>query len=228
MAGNFHGDSPNIVHGPMQRDYRRLFYSDEAVVLMVPITLAAGYGVLKAGTALAKNGSNLTTGNKNKYIPYSPSAITGAEEAPGRAYLVQPSVNGSPLFYLNMEDSYKFKVGDDLFVSDNVTSGENLGAIISIDRTSTPNMAKITTTANAGATPFTIARYAFLAAEGFDACVGILGKSVDTGVGEHAAGANASLLISNFIVYTAGLINVDAAAIVDLGLITHGQFTICK
>lgn len=222
------GDSPNVNYGPMQTDYRRLFYSDEAVCLMVPITLSEGYGVVKAGTALAKNLSNLTTGNQNKYFPYSPAAITGAENALGRAYLVQPTVNGSPLLYVTMEDSYKFKVGDDIMVIDDTTSGENLGAITAIDRTSYTHMAKITATANAGSTPFTVARFAFVAAEGYDACVGILGKSVDTGTGANAAGANASLLISNFIVYTAGLINVDSAAVADLSLTTHGQFTICK
>ena len=225
---NFHGDSPNMVYGPLQKDYRRLFYSDEGVCLMVPITLAEGYGVLKAGTALAKNTSALLTGNKNKYFPYSPAAITGTEEAPGRAYLVQPTVNGSPLLYVTMEDSYKLKVGDDICVIDDTTSGENLGPITAIDRTSYTHMAKITATANAGATPFTVARFAFVAAEGYDACVGILGKSVDCGTGDKSAGANASLLISNFIVYTAGLTNVDAAAIADLSLTTHGQFTICK
>ncbi len=219
------GDSPNIVYGPLQKDYKRLFYSDEAVVLQVPITLAPGYGILKAGTALAKNNSALTTGNKSKYFPYSPAAITGAEDAPGRAYLVQPTVNGSPDVYTTIQDSYKFKVGDDLMVIDNTTSGENLGAITAIDRTSYTHMAKITATANAGSTPFTVARFAFVAAEGYDTCVGILGKSVDTGTGANAAGANAGMLLKNYILYTAGLINVDAAAIADLSLTAIGQYT---
>jgi len=64
-----------------------------------------------------------------------------------------------------------------------------------------------------------------VAVEGYDACVGILGKSVDTGTGANAAGANAGMLLKNYILYTAGLINVDAAAIVDLSLSTIGQFT---
>lgn len=219
------GDTPNILYGPGQKDYRRLFYSDEAVVLMVPITLTPGYGILPAGTALAKNNSNLTTGSKGKYMPYSPAAITGTEIANGRAYLVQPTVNGSPLLYVKMDDSYKFKVGDDIMVIDDTTSGENLGAITAIDRTSYTHMAKITATTNAGSTPFTVARFAFVAAEGYDTCVGILGKSVDTGTGEHAAGANGSLLLKNYVLYTTGLINVDSAAVADLSLTAIGQYT---
>lgn len=219
------GDSPNILYGPMQTDYRRLFYSDEAIVMQIPIQLSAGYGILKAGTALAKNTSALATGNTSKFFPYSPSAITGTEIAPGRAYLVQPTVNGSPLLYVGMNDSYKFKVGDDIMVIDNTTSGENLGAITAIDRVSNTHMAKITATANAGATPFTTARFAFVAAEGYDACVGILGKSVDTGVGANAVGAGATLLLKNYVLYTAGLVNVDAAAIVDLSLTSIGLYT---
>jgi hypothetical protein len=209
----------------MQTDYRRLFYSDEAIVMQIPVQLSAGYGILKAGTSLAKNTSALATGNTSKFFPYSPSTITGTEIAPGRAYLVQPTVNGSPLLYVGMDDSYKFKVGDDIMVIDNTTSGENLGAITAIDRVSNTHMAKITATANAGATPFTTARFAFVAAEGYDACVGILGKSVDTGVGANAVGAAATLLLKNYVLYTAGLVNVDAAAIVDLSLTSIGLYT---
>ena len=219
------GDTPNIMYGPLQTDYRRLFYSDEAVVLQIPITLAPGYGILKAGTALAKNTSNLTTGNKAKYVPYTPAALTGVENAPSRAYLVQPTANGSPLLYTTLDDSYKFKVGDDVTVIDDTTSGENLGAVTAIDRTSYTHMAKITATENAGATPFTVARFAYIAVEGHDTCVGILGKSVDTGVGPNAAGANGSLLLANYILYTAGLTNVDSAAIADLSLTQIGQYT---
>jgi hypothetical protein len=219
------GDSPNMLYGPMQTDYRRLFYSDEAVVLQVPIQMSAGYGILKAGTAIAKNTSNLTTGNKGKFFPYSPSTISGVEEAPARAYLVQDSGAATNLLYVKLDDSYKFKVGDDLMIIDNTTSGENLGAITAIDRTTYTHMAKITTTTNVGGTSFTTARFAFVAAEGYDACVGILGKSVDTGTGVNAVGAGATMLLKNYVLYTAGLTNVDAAAVVDLSLSTIGLYT---
>ena len=218
------GDSPNILYGPGQQDYRRLFYSDEAVALMVPITLSAGFGVLKAGTALAKNTSALTTGNTAKYVPYNPTACTGAEDAPVRAYLVQGSTASADV-YVGMTDSYKFKVGDDIIVDNSTLSGENLGAITAIDRTTYTHMAKITATTAVSGTGYTTATFSYIIPEGADTCVGILSKSVDTGSGANAVGANAGLLLKNYVVYTAGLINVDAAAIVDLSLTALGQFS---
>lgn len=217
------GDSPNVQYGPIQTDYRRLLYSDESILMTVPIQLAAGYGILHAGTALAKN--NSAAGNKGKFIPYSPSDITGAEDAPVRAYLVSDSGTSADDLYVTIQDSYKFIVGDDLMIIDDTTSGENLGAITAIDRTSFTNMAKITVTTATGGTSFTVARHAFVAAEGYDTCVGILGKSVDTGIGSKAVGAGASLFLKNYIVYTAGLRNVDAAAVADLSLSTIGLYT---
>jgi len=218
------GDSPNIKYGSMQRDYRRLFYSDEAVCLMVPITLAEGYGNLKAGTALAKNTSALTTGNKNKYIPYNPSAQTGAEDAPVRAYLRQGSTNSVDV-HIGLIDSYKFKVGDDVIVDNSSLSGENLGAITAIDRTTYTDRAVVSATVAVSGTGYTTATFAYLAVEGCDDCVGILSKSVDTGTGVNAAGANAGMLLKNYVLYTAGLTNVDSAAIADLSLTALGQFT---
>jgi hypothetical protein len=218
------GDSPNVNYGPLQTDYRRLFYSDEAVCLMIPITLAEGYGVLKAGTALAQNTSALLTGNKNKYIPYNPSAQTGVEIAPVRAYLRQGSTNSTAV-HIGLIDSYKFKVGDDIIIDNDSLSGENLGAITAIDRTTYPDRAVVTATTAVSGTGYTTASFSYLAVEGCDDCVGILSKSVDTGTGEKAAGANAGMLLKNFVVYTAGLVNVDSAAIADLSLTAIGQFT---
>jgi len=218
------GDTPNILYGPGQKDYRRLFYSDEAVALMVPITLSPGFGVLKAGTALAINTSALATGNTAKYVPYNPTAHLGSEDAPVRSYLVQNSTNSADV-YIRIEDSYKFKVGDDIIIDNDTASGENLGAITAIDRTTYSHMAKITASTPVSGTAYTTATFSFIAPEGCDTCVGILSKSVDTGTGENAAGANAGMLLKNYVLYTAGLINVDSAAIVDLSLTVLGQYT---
>ena len=218
------GDSPNVLYGPGQKDYRRLYYSDEDNVLQVPITLSPGFGVLKAGTALAINTSALTTGNKSKYMPYNPTAMTGAEDAPVRSYLMQNSTN-SVNVHVGIEDSYKFKVGDDIVIGNSTLSGENLGAITAIDRTTYNYKAVISATVAVSGTTYTTATFAYVAPEGCDACVGILGKSVDTGKGVNSVGANAPILLSSYILYTSGLINVDAAAIVDLSLKTIGQFT---
>jgi hypothetical protein len=116
------------------------------------------------------------------------------------------------------------------------TSAEDLGAIVSIDRTyANSSQAKITVTtgvgtgANFGPTrngnvylkggdesaPFTKAEY-------------ILDKDIDTGVGEYAKGAITSVVVSNAILYTNSLIGLDSAAKTDLSTVEDGRFTILK
>uniref|UniRef100_A0A6M3IS83 Uncharacterized protein n=1 Tax=viral metagenome TaxID=1070528 RepID=A0A6M3IS83_9ZZZZ len=215
-------DIPSIVIGG-QEDYKRLYYSDPNAARKVPVTTMAGYGALKMGTAMAKNGS--AAGGVGKLIPYDPTAVTGAEDAHVRAYLVQNSGTGATVLYVTLNDSYKFAVGDDVYIHDNTTTAENLGAITGIDRTTYTHMAAITVTTASGGTSFTTARFAYLAIEGFDTCVGILEKSIDTGTGVNAKGALATLIRGNAVLYTGMLTNFDAAAIVDRSATSWGQFT---
>jgi len=215
-------DTPNVVYGN-QEDYRKLYYSNPDAALKVPVSISKGFGVLKMGTALAKN--NSAAGSVGKMLPYDPTAITGAEDAPGRAYLVTDSGIADNFVYVAMDDSYKFSVGDDLIINDDTTAAENLGAITAIDRTTYTNRAKITATSNIGGTAFTTARFAYVTIEGYDTCVGILEKTVDTGDDEDAAGALATLIIGNCVLYTGTLLNVDSAALTDLSAATFGNYT---
>ena len=221
-------DTPTIIYGE-QTDYKKLYYSEPLAALKVPITLQAGYGVLKIGTVLAQNKS--ASGNVGKYVPYNPTTFTGAEDHPGRAYLVTDSGTTDKYIYVTMEDSYKFAVGDDLIINDDTTDAENLGAITAIDRTSEVHRAKITFTTAIGGTAFTTARKAYVCVEAGDSsnnysdAVGILEKSVDTGTGEDAKGALATMIIGNAVLYTGMLKNIDAAARTDLSAAVIGQFT---
>lgn len=223
------GDTPHLIYGA-QSDYRVLFYSEHMAALTVPVTLQAGYGVLPMGTALAKNISNLTTGNKDKLVPYNPTTFTGTEDHPGRAYLVADSGAANYTVNVTIADSYKFKVGDDLIINDNTTAKENLGVITTIDRTTYANYAVITVTTVIGGTSFTTARFAYVAVEAgvaannYSDCVGILQKSVDTGTGVNAKGANAELVLGNCVLYEGMLTNVDAAAKTDLSATSFGEF----
>lgn len=225
------GDTPHII-GTVQKDYKRLYYSEPGAALKVPVTLSPGYGLLEQGTALSKNTSALTTGNKDKLMPYNPTSFDGTEISPGRAYLVADNAGSTYVVHVTIEDSYKFKIGDDLVINDDTTTRENLGAITAIDRTTYRNYAVITHTTQAGATPFTTARFGHVfveAASGnsnnWSDCVGILEKSVQTGVGEHAAGANATLILGNCVLYEGLLTNFDSAAKTDLSTATSfGQF----
>ena len=216
-------DTPNIIYGT-QEDYKKLYYSNPEAALKVPISISKGFGVLKMGTALAKN--NSAAGSVGKMLPYDPTAtITGAEVAPGRAYLVADGAAAATSVRVAMADSYKFSVGDDLIINDDTTSPENLGAITAIDRTTYSNMAEITFTTAIGVTAFTTARFAYVTIEGYDTCVGILEKTVDTGDDENAAGALATMILGNCILYTGTLLNVDSAARTDLSAATFGNYT---
>ncbi len=224
-------DAPGLIRGS-QEDYKRLYYSDPMASLKVPVTLQAAYGILKAGTALSINKS--AAGGVGKFLPYNPTTITGAENAPGRAYLVQNSGTTATELYVTMDDSYKFAVGDDAIINDDTTAAENLGAITAIDRATYSHMAKITVTSATGGTDFTTARFAYLCVEAGDNtnaysdCVGILEKSVDTGTGENANGALATLILGNCVLYTGVLTNMDAAAITDVSAASIGNYTYIK
>jgi len=216
-------DIPSIQYGS-QEDYKDLYYSEPSAALKFPITISGGFGQLRMGTALSKNDS--AAGNVGKYLPYDPTAtITGTENAPGRANLVQDSGAAATDLYVAMNDSYKFVVGDDVIIADSDGEGtaENLSAITEIDRDTYTHMAVITVTTQTS-DDFTTAKFAFITCEGYNTCDGILEKSVDTGIGALAEGAIATMIWGNCILYVGGLLNVDSAARTDLSATALGQF----
>ena len=221
------GDIPHVLHG-VQKDYKRLYYSDHMAALRVPVTLQAGYGVVEQGSALSKNLS-AASGRAGRLLPYAATTFPASIDA-ARAYLVANSGTTDKFVYVSMEDSYKFAVGDDVIINDNTTSAENKGAITAIDRTSENHRAKITFTTAIGGTAFTTARYAYIMVEAGDSsnnysdCVGILEKSVDTGSGQYAQGAVATLILGNVVLYEGCLVNMDSAAKTDLSASSFGQY----
>lgn len=213
-------DIPQVLYG-LQTDYKRLYYSDPMAALKVPVTLMPGYGKLEMGTALALNGS--TAGQKGKVFPYDPDAApTGKLVRPAAAWLVNDSGVGTTL-YTTISDSYKFKVGDDLYVLDDDSNPDALGAVVSIDRTTYKNRAVIVVTSATGE-DFTVADFAYLVVKGYETCVGILEKTVDTGEGVNAKGALATMIIGNCVLYNGMLTNFDSAAKTDLSAGTYGQY----
>jgi hypothetical protein len=226
---SIYGDTPYVEH-EAEGAYRRLYYSRPEQALIKPVTISPGFGILKAGTILAINKS--AAGNLNKYLPYNPTVPSSADpNQVGRAFLVATATGTTA--YMTMDDSYKFKVGDDVIIGDSGTTCENLGAITAIDRTSYVHMAKITFTATISGA-FTVSESAFLCVEAGDNtnlysdAVGILGSSVDTGYGEKAKGALAPMILSNAVLYYNACVNIDAAALVDLGGSQSGLFLILK
>jgi len=219
-------DIPAVDYGN-QWDYKKLYYSDHMAALRVPVTLQKGYDLVRAGTTLARNIS--AGGGLNLLVPYNPTIFPVSIDI-GRAYLITDSGALATTLYVTLEDSYKFMVGDDIIINDNSTAAENLGAITAIDRTTDSFRAAITVTTAVGETSFTTARRAHISVEAgnssnnYSDCVGILEKTVNTGTGEKSKGAVSTLILGNCVLYEGLLTNLDAAAIVDLGVSTFGQY----
>lgn len=220
-------DTPSIVYGA-QKDYKKLFFSNEGAAIVKQITIPAGYGELEAGMALARNAS--AAGSLGKYVPYNPTTFTGTEDHPGRANLVADPGAGASIVYVTLDDAYKFIVGDDLIINDDSETVENLGAITEVDVTTYTHMGKITATTNISAT-FLTAQFVYVCVEAGDSsnnysdCAGILEKAVDAGTGSSAQGAIATMILKNANLYTGMLVNVDAAALTDLSATEDGQYT---
>jgi len=221
------GDIPYVQYGA-QEDLRSLYYSDPMAALKVPVTLKAGYGVLSKGAALALD---LSAGSSGLLVPYSPTtfAASASEYITGRAYLVADVGASANVIYVGKDDGYKFAVGDDLIINDNATAAENLGAITAIDTTTYSHMTKITVTTNTSGT-FETSAYGYVIVEAgtagnnYSDCVGILEKSVDTGVGSKAKGAVATMILGNCVLYEGVLLNMDAAAKTDISAASFGQY----
>ncbi len=214
-------DTPTIKYGLPSADAKRLYFSEPKAARKIPRTLRAGYGIIEHGTLMAADASAASVG---KLVPYNPTAVTGAEYAPGRAYIIADSGTANKLVDVTIADSYKFAVGDDLMIVDDTTTAENLGAITAIDRTTLPHKATITVTTNIGGTAFTVARFGFVYVEGGDVALGILEKSVNTGEGVDAVGANAVLVLGNAVMYAGCVRPLDAAAKTDLSAVVVGQY----
>lgn len=231
-SGAIGGSTPQLNRGPEVPGYKALYFSIREIALIKDKTCQAGYGVLRAGTIMAENVSALTTGGKGLLVPCATTLFTVGDV--GRAFALVDVGDAASVINVTMEDSYKFKVGDDLIIAQSDPAYHNGGAIISIDRTTKPHYAIITFTTVTTTTGFwTVAKTVCCYVE---AGVGtklsiakyILDKDVDTGVGEIAQGANTPVLISNAILYTNSLINFDAAAATALGTVDDGQHTILK
>lgn len=217
-------DAPHILYGGDQRDYKRLYRSQREIALIEEINVSPGHGVLPVGTPIALNES--AAGNIGNAVPYFPTtpAVGDPNQALAGAYLVQDA-SGTTL-YVTLDDSYMFVVGDDVIVKDSdtaTTSSENLGAITAIDRTTYAHMAVITVTSSVSGS-FTVAKGAIIHVEagadntnGWSDAIGILEKSVDTGRGETAKGAQGTMVVGNAMLYKGSLINWDAAALADIG-----------
>ncbi len=220
------GSIPQHNRVPEGVGIRPLFHSVRDIALILDKTVKAGYGVIKSGTIMAVCS---ITGN---LYPY-PETLVASNNTNAKAYLVADAT-ASTTVLVGIEDSYKFQVGDELIIGGD--SFEDLGAIVSIDRTAVngTQAAIVVTDAVTTIADLTTAKYAnvFINSAGattpFSEAKFVLDADIDSGTGEFAIGALTSVVLSNAILYTASLIGYDAAAKADLGSVDDGRFTILK
>jgi hypothetical protein len=210
------GDTPYILRGG-QTDYKRLFYSNPNQAFMKTIHIPAGYGVLAAGTMMGR--ITESTSRLGQYVPYVTEGVVAGVSYPGFTPLVTEGA-ADTLAYIVKEDAYKFAVGDHGGAVDSDGSPVDLGALVSIDVTTYPHMALLTWTNNV-TTGIEVAKNGGIfiqtnTASPYTKAVGFLFGAVDTGTGENAKGADASLVIGNAMVYKAMLTGYDAHSLADL------------
>lgn len=234
MITTIRSNMPQMNRYPEVPGIKPLFHSVRDIALILDKTVQAGYGYLKSGTVMAINAS--AAGGKGKLVPYVPYAhdiALGADSAIGIAPFVKDGLTSH--VYVSINDSYMFEVGDELALSnvENDLSPVTTGAIISIDRTTSPLWADITVTTAYTATEITLAHQAFahiVTGSGGELTTAayILDKDIDTGYGPEALGALTSVVVSNCVLYKNSLINMTTEAIASLGGIVDGRFFIMK
>lgn len=214
------GSTPQVNRSGESRGPKRLFHSERAIALIKDKTVEGGYGALTSGTVMAVNSvtSNL--------VPYVPVALGSA------ASLAMADVaNGGNTIRIPIADIGRYKVGSVLILAYGTTY-HDAGAITAVTKVN-DYLAQITFTTVAPTAAFTVAAgtvcYIKTDSSGaFSKAAYILDQDIFTGTGEDALGAVTSVVISNAILYTSSLVNMDAAAITDFGAVVDGQHTILK
>jgi hypothetical protein len=102
------GSIPQMNRGVEVPGSKALFHSVRDIALIIDKTVQSGYGVLRAGTILAKNATT------NLLVPYVTSDYT--DDNVGRAFITNDISNTDDTCYVTKPDSYKFQVGDPLML----------------------------------------------------------------------------------------------------------------
>lgn len=219
------GNTPQLNRSGETPGSKALFHSVRDIALILDKTFKPGYGYLKAGTIMAENSADALL------VPYPETEITD-NFGHAKAFLVADTgATGTTVQVVNAE-AYKFAVGDSLVILDDTTAAEDLGAITDITM-AVNGTATITVTTAIGGAAYTVARNAFVTcksdtAAGFTKAKYVLDQDINTGYGETALGANASVVLNNAVLYLASIVNYDAQAGTDLGAVIDNRFLILK
>lgn len=220
-----HGNTPYVVRG-YQEDYKEILFSPKEIALMFDGHVVAGYGILKAGTVMGQISES--TNRLNQFVPYVTEDPQVGETWAGMALLLIDGA-ASAVAHVTLDDSYKFAVGDHGGAVDSDGSPVDLGAVVSIDRTTYANKAVITFTNNV-TTGITVAKAGgvfiqTVTTSPYTKAQFILLNTVDTGTGANAKGADAPMLWGNALLNTFKLTGYDAHSKTDLGSADNGLLT---
>src|SRR6056297_1820314 len=127
------GNSPQqSIRGYTPVFYKRLYKSPREVALLLDKTIRSGYGVLEAGTVMA-----VDQNDTDQLVPYTPDSISTTDVS--RVFLLT-DCDASDNFYVDMLESYKLAVDDEITFTDSDGAYET-ETISAIDRTSYDNKA---------------------------------------------------------------------------------------
>jgi len=225
------GSTPQVNHGGETPGQKRLFYSLREIALIKDKHVLGGFGVLRAGQVMAVEPVS------GDLVPYAATTTPAHKTVmPARVYAVADVPDTGTVVYVPKGDGYKFVVGQSLIlVNDNSGTAvvHDGGAITEIDVDTYPHMDKITFTTAVAVATFTVARFTNVyiktgTSSPFSTAKYILDKDIFTGVGATAKGAETSVVISNAMLYTASLLNMDTAAITAMSAVADGMHTILK
>lgn len=219
------GNTPQLNRSGETPGSKALFHSVRDIALILDKTFKPGYGYLKAGTVVCSNSADALL------APY-PEADPVTNLAGAKAFITSDTGATATEVTVTNPESYKFNVGDSLVIVDDTTAAEDLGAITDITR-AVNGLATITFTTAIGGTAYTVARSGAITVKsdteaGFTKATYILDQDINTGYGDTALGANASVVLHNAVLYNAAMVNLDAQAVTDLGAVVDNRFLILK
>lgn len=207
-------DGPFTARTGRTREHQ-LFHSKEDQAHIMTGMVTPGWGVLRKGMVMSVNKS--AAGNKGLLVPHVVDDYTDMTNTllnKGRIFLLEDTADAGDSVKVSLEDSYKLVVGDDLIISDDTTTEENLGAITAITRYA--GWAVVEFTDAIGGTAFTTARYANVYVEAGSATpwsdpLCILTRDIDTGLnGVITSERMAPCLVGNAVLYETNVYNYNS------------------
>lgn len=220
-------EAPGLVRGGMSPGIRPLFHSRREIALIKDKSAVAGYGLIGQGCVMGTT----TDDSRVVPIPVDNGSVDAVDIA--RSRLLVDAVDTQAVVVVSEADAAKFRVGDNVALSNLTPAYDDLGAITAI-AAAVNGQVTITVSGAVAGIIFTTANRAALfqvtkATTPFYKASCVLDKDIDTGVGGITdAAVPVSVVFGNCMLYTVYLKGMSAESLVDLGAIQDGVHTIIK